>query len=226
MRTSSYCCSIVCTLSLLVSATMPAISRARVVAVSSNSSSRLEKRCSRWSKSSVRASSVDTSASMVACRSAIDVVGACGCCCRAVRPPRASERPCEVNWSASSPRSCSTLVVTLLNVPRCCSTLAVVAPLLLLRSFMAATNSETRVAMVCSIEFMFSWAPLSTSCSRILASRSRSNSAVESERSMVCVSSMSATVAEAVCLDSSIARLGRAVQILERARDRQLGALR
>ena len=46
--------------------------------------------------------------------------------------------------------------VTVLNVPRCCSTLAVVAPLLLLRSLMAATNSETRVAMVCSIELMFS----------------------------------------------------------------------
>ena len=59
--------------------------------------------------------------------------------------------------------------------------------------------------MVCSIEFMFSWAPLSTSCSRILASRSRSNSAVESERNMLCVSSMSATVAAAVCFDSSTA---------------------
>ena len=72
---------------------------------------------------------------------------------------------------------------------------------------MAATNSETRVTMVRSIELMFSWAPLSTSCSRILASRRRSNSAVVSERNMPCVSSMSATVAEAVCFDSSIADL-------------------
>jgi len=72
---------------------------------------------------------------------------------------------------------------------------------------MAATNSETRVAIVCSIELIFSWAPLSTSCSRMLASRRRSNSAVESERNMVCVSNISATVAAAVCFDSSIAVL-------------------
>ena len=70
---------------------------------------------------------------------------------------------------------------------------------------MAATNSETRVTIVRSSELMFSWAPLSTSCSRILASRRRSNSAVVSERSMPCVSSMSAMVADAVCFDSSIA---------------------
>src|SRR5262249_9466849 len=83
--------------------------------------------------------------------------------------------------------------------------LDVVAPVLLLRSVIAATNSDTRVAIVCSIELIFSWAPLSTSCSRIFASRRRSNRAVESERSIVCVSIISATVAAAVCLDCSIA---------------------
>ena len=72
---------------------------------------------------------------------------------------------------------------------------------------MAATNSETRVTIVRSSELMLSWAPLSTSCSRILASRRRSNSAVVSERSMLCVSSISATVAAAVCFNSSTASL-------------------
>ena len=58
---------------------------------------------------------------------------------------------------ASSPRSRSTLAVTSLKVPRCCSTLAVSRRRsCCARSFMAATNSETRVAIVCSIELMFS----------------------------------------------------------------------
>ena len=81
------------------------------------------------------------------------------------------------------------------------------ASLLLLRSFMAATNSETRVTIVRSSELIFSWAPLRTSCSRIFASRSRSNKPVVSERNMPWVSSMSAKVAEADCLDCSIADL-------------------
>ncbi len=55
---------------------MPAISRARAVAVSSDSSSRPEKRCRRWPKSSVRASSVETSVSILAWRLAIEVFGA------------------------------------------------------------------------------------------------------------------------------------------------------
>ena len=47
---------------------------------------------------------------------------------------------------------------------------------------------------------MFSCEPDSTSCSMMLASRSRSNSAVVSARSMLWVSSISLTVAPAVFL--------------------------
>ncbi len=52
---------------------------------------------------------------------------------------------------------------SLLAVPAFCAT-----------SFMAATNSDTRVTSVLSMSLMFSCAPLSTSCSRMLASRRRS----------------------------------------------------
>jgi hypothetical protein len=41
-------------------------------------------------------------------------------------------------------------------------------------SFMAATKSDTRATRVLSMSLMFSCAPLSTSWSRILASRRRS----------------------------------------------------
>src|SRR5262249_36542463 len=47
---------------------------------------------------------------------------------------------------------------------------------------MAATKSATRVTSVLSISLILSWAPESTSCSRMLGSRSRSNRAVASER--------------------------------------------
>ena len=92
-----------------------------------------------------------------------------------------------------------------LNEPTCCSMMAALLSLLAVTSFMAVTNAATRVTIVRSSELIFSWAPLSTSCSRMLASRRRSNRAVVSDRSMPCVSSMSAMVAEAVCFDSSIA---------------------
>ena len=81
-----------------------------------------------------------------------------------------------------------------LVVPVCCETW-----------FMAETKSATRVTSVLSISLMLSCAPLSTSCSRMLASRSRSNSAVVSERSMLCVSSISETAAAAVCFEDSTA---------------------
>ena len=84
---------------------------------------------------------------------------------------------------------------------------------------MVATNSETRVTSVFSIALMFSWAPLRTSWSRMLASRSRSNSVVVSERSMLCVSSISETLADVVCRDCSIAWLGGVLQLLQRAVD-------
>ena len=72
---------------------------------------------------------------------------------------------------------------------------------------MVATNSETRVTRVLSIALMFSWAPLRTSWSRMLASRSRSNSVVVSLRSMLCVSIISETLDVVICFDCSIADL-------------------
>ena len=87
----------------------------------------------------------------------------------------------------------------------CWSTWLLATPLRSATSFMVATNSETRVTSVFSSALMFWCAPLSTSCSRMLASRSRSNSVVVSERSMPCVSSISETVAVAVVFDCSIA---------------------
>ncbi len=54
-------------------------------------------------------------------------------------------------------------------------------------SFMALTNSDTRSISVFSSALMFSCEPVSTSCSMTLASRSRPNRAVVSERSMLCV---------------------------------------
>ena len=83
------------------SATMRAISRARPVAPSSNSSSRLEKRLSRCSMSSVRVSSVATSVSIPARRSPKAVVGAGGCSCRSARPLRpARGRGRRTGWRA------------------------------------------------------------------------------------------------------------------------------
>ncbi len=70
---------------------------------------------------------------------------------------------------------------------------------------MVPTNSVTRLDSMLSIELRLSWAPLSTSCRRPLASRSRSNRVVVSERSMPCVSSISATVTVAVWRDCSTA---------------------
>ena len=97
--------------------------------------------------------------------------------------------------------------MTAWNELMCWSTWLLVTPAFSDTSFMVATNSETRVTSVFSIALMFSCAPLSTSCSRMLASRSRSNSVVVSERSMLCVSIISETLAVAVCFDCSIAIL-------------------
>ena len=83
------------------------------------------------------------------------------------------------------------------------STSLFAAPVLVATSFMAVTKSATRVTSVASIPLMFSCAPLSTSCSRMLASRRRSNRAVVSDRSMFCVSRISETAVDAVCLDCS-----------------------
>src|SRR5262249_2654036 len=92
-------------------------------------------------------------------------------------------------------------------------------------SFMAATKSATRATSVLSMSLMFSCAPLRTSCRRILASRRRSYSAVVSARNMLCVSCISLTAADAVCLDCSTG-VGRVLQLLERAADGLGRALR
>src|ERR1051326_4965473 len=68
--------------------------------------------------------------------------------------------------------------------------------------FIVATNSVTRLDSMVSIWPRLSWAPLSTCCSRPFASFSRSNIAVVSERSMPCVSSISATVTVAEMLET------------------------
>ncbi len=89
---------------------------------------------------------------------------------------------------------------------------------------MAATNSDTRSISVFSSALMFSCEPVSTSCSMMLASRSRSNRAVVSARSILCVSIISLTVVDAVSFDF-VDRLGGGVlQLVERAVDRVGGA--
>ena len=70
---------------------------------------------------------------------------------------------------------------------------------------MAVTNSDTRSISVFSSALMFSCEPESTSCSMMLASRSRSNSAVVSARSILWVSIISLTVEVAVSFDCVIA---------------------
>ena len=66
---------------------------------------------------------------------------------------------------------------------------------------------------------IFSCAPDITSCSRILASRRRSNSATVSVRSMPCVSIISETAARGRLLRLLDGRIGRVLQRLQRARD-------
>ncbi len=70
---------------------------------------------------------------------------------------------------------------------------------------MVETNSATRDTSACSSEFRFACAPVSTSCSRMLPSRSRSNSATVSVRSILLVSCISVTAATETCRDWSIA---------------------
>ena len=85
------------------------------------------------------------------------------------------------------------------------STLAVASTVAPVTSFMEETNSATRSTSVFSSALILACEPDSTSCNMMLASRSRSNSAVVSARSILCVSSISLTVEVAVDFDSSIA---------------------
>ena len=70
---------------------------------------------------------------------------------------------------------------------------------------MADTKSATRVTSARSSELRLSWAPVSTSCSRMLPSRSRSNSATVSVRRILLVSCISVTAAIETWRDWSIA---------------------
>ena len=86
----------------------------------------------------------------------------------------ASERPCVSNWPASCDRSLSVSSDIDLKLAMLRSTSLLAEPAFCATSFMAATKSDTRATSVLSISLMFSCAPLSTSWSRMLASRSRS----------------------------------------------------
>ena len=70
---------------------------------------------------------------------------------------------------------------------------------------MADTKSATRVTSARSSELRLSWAPVSTSCSRILPSRRRSNRATVSVRRILLVSCISVTAATETWRDWSIA---------------------
>ena len=109
-----------------------------------------------------------------------------GCCVSISATASASERPCVSNWPASWVRSVSVWRGDRLEAgdaaarPRCWRRRSS-APR---RSW--PRRNRRRASPACSrCSLMFSCAPLSTSCSRMLASRRRSNRAVVSERSML-----------------------------------------
>ena len=85
------------------------------------------------------------------------------------------------------------------------SSVWVATPLREVTSFMAETKSATRVTSARSSELRLSWAPVSTSCSRMLPSRRRSNSATVSVRRILLVSCISVTAAIETWRDWSIA---------------------
>ena len=85
------------------------------------------------------------------------------------------------------------------------SSVWVATPLREVTSFMADTKSATRVTSARSSELRLSCAPVSTSCSRMLPSRSRSNRATVSVRRILLVSCISVTAAIETWRDWSIA---------------------
>ena len=187
-----------------VSATTRAMSRARSSAAASDSSSRPVKRDSRWSRSVVRRSMVVTSDSSAALRSATEVVVLRLLCSTTARPRPA---PCRARRTGvdSEPRSSSALRGLVLKTLSWSSSVCVAAPLREVTSFIAETKSATRVTSARSSELRLSWAPVSTSCSRMLPSRSRSNSATVSVRRILLVSCISVTAAIETWRDWSIA---------------------
>ena len=125
--------------------------------------------------------------------------------CSTTAAASASAWPCCSNLPASEPRSSSAFAVLALKMPSCCSSVWVATPLRELTSFMAETKSATRVTSARSSELRLSWAPVSTSCNKMLPSRSLSNSATVSVRRILLVSCISVTAAIETWRDWSIA---------------------
>ena len=189
---------------LAVSATTRAISLARASAACIDSSSRLLKRDSRWSRSAVRKSSVVTRlSSMVFLSATVSLVLAL--LSSIIRAASVSILPCWSKCVASSPRSINAFLVVELNVVICSSTSLVVAPVRDDTSFRVETNSATRLTSACSSVDRLACAPVNTSCRRMLPSRSRSNSATVSVRSSFEVSCISLTAAIETWRDCSMA---------------------
>ncbi len=180
------------------------MSRARPSAASNVSDSSAEKRLSRWSRSPTLLSIWLTTESSASRRSVStsSVRRLLASICSAAA---ASALPCTSNFSAAPEMSRRIAPVPAWNAFICSSKRELVVPLRSPMSFMVVTNSATRPDSVVSIVLRFSVAPPSTSCSSTFASRSRSNSAEVSLRSMPCVSIISVTAADAAFCERSIA---------------------
>ena len=147
---------------------------------------------------------VVTSDSSAALRSATEAV-VLRLLCSTTAAASTSAWPWVSNWLDSEPRSSSAFAVLALKTVSWSSSVWVATPLREVTSFMADTKSATRVTSARSSELRLSWAPVSTSCSRMLPSRSRSNSATVSVRRILLVSCISVTAAIETWRDWSIA---------------------
>ena len=125
--------------------------------------------------------------------------------CSTAAAASTSDRPWVSNWVDNSPRSSSAFCVLALNTVSWSSSVWVATPLREVTSFIAETKSATRVTSARSSELRLSWAPVKTSCSRMLPSRRRSNSATVSVRRILLVSCISVTAAIETWRDCSIA---------------------
>ena len=142
----------------------------------------------------MRRSMVVTSDSSCDLRSATEVV-VVRLACSTTAAASTSALPWVSNSLDSEPRSSSAFEVLVLKTVSWSSSVWVATPLREVTSFMADTKSATRVTSARSSELRLSWAPVSTSCSRMLPSRSRSNSATVSVRRILLVSCISVTAA-------------------------------
>ena len=149
---------------------------------------------------------VVTSDSSVALRSLTEVVVE-RLACSTMPAASTSVLPCASKCVDSELRSSSAFDVLSLKMPSWSSSVWVAVPLRVVTSFIAETKSATRVTSARSSEFRLSWAPVSTSCNRMLPSRSRSNSATVSVRRILLVSCISVTAWIETWRDCSIAVL-------------------